>query len=145
MKRFVLAMMVAIVGGVIGGEVAGAGSGAASGAVPKTISGRCHCGAIRYVVTGPAVRSSTCDCEGCRRASGALKVPYVTVSNAVFKVTAGVPSVYRAVSGEKCDCRGAWNYCATCGSPLFWKGDQGGTVDLFAGSLDDPTLFHPNP
>jgi len=107
----------------------------------KMITGRCHCGQVRYEAAAPAVKSSYCDCPGCRKASGALKAPFVTVRKAGFRLTVGEVAQYRAASGERCDAHGVWNFCPKCGSPVFWAGHKGDEVDLFAGTLDDPAWF----
>lgn len=105
------------------------------------ITGRCHCGDVAYEARGPIIKCSTCDCRGCRKTTGTLKAPFVTVARARFKVTAGVPATYQATSGDRCDAHGVWHFCPRCGSPVFWLGHKGDEVDLFAGSLDDVTVF----
>ena len=110
--------------------------------VDAQFTGRCHCGKIRYAVTGPVVKTSTCDCTGCRRATGTLAAPFVTVKGDDLRVTAGEPKTYLAVGGEKCDKHGSWYFCGDCGSPLYWADNlRKQQVDLFAGSLDDPSIF----
>ena len=39
-----------------------------------TITGGCHCGAIRYQVEGEAIVHALCHCTDCRRHSGAPMV-----------------------------------------------------------------------
>lgn len=70
-----------------------------------------------------------------------VKGPFVTVKRGGFKITAGTPTVFRAVCGEKCDINGAWNFCPKCGTQLFWLADKGDEVDIFAGTFDDPSVF----
>ena len=106
--------------------------------------GRCHCGDVSYEAQGPIVKSTSCDCDGCRRATGTLNVPFVSVRRAGFKITAGEPSVFRADSGVKCDAFGVWSFCSKCGTQLFWTGDTGDEIDIFAGTLDDTSVFQPN-
>ena len=118
-------------------------SGAAREGVAKQISGSCHCGHVRYEAQGPIVKASYCDCRGCQKATGTLKAPFVTVRRPAFKVTAGKPSRFRADSGVKCDAHGEWHFCPKCGTQVFWKGDKGKEVDIFAGTLDDPAVFKP--
>ena len=108
-----------------------------------TITGRCHCGQVQYAAEGPIIKSSYCDCSGCRHATGALQAPFVTVLRATVKITAGEPVVFRAASGERCDAYGEWLHCPRCGSPLFWRGFEGQEMDVFAGTLDDESIFQP--
>ena len=92
----------------------------------------------------PIVKSSSCDCDGCRRATGTLNVPFVSVRRAGFKVTAGEPNQFRAEAGVKCDAFGVWSFCSKCGTQLFWTGDTGDEIDIFAGTLDDTSVFQPD-
>ena len=111
-----------------------------------SISGHCHCGKIKYEAQGPVVKSSYCDCPGCKKATGTLKAPFVTVPSAGFKVIAGEPAQFRATSGvgcDACDAHGVWHFCPGCGSQVFWKNDKGNEVDIFVGTLDDTSIFHP--
>lgn len=109
----------------------------------RHITGRCHCGAIAYAARPPIVKCSFCDCRGCQRATGALRVPFVTVLRTGFRITTGKPARFRAASGVKCDAHGDWYFCPSCGTHLYWKGHHGNEIDLFAGTLDDPGLFRP--
>ena len=106
-----------------------------------SLTGRCHCGKVRYEVRGPVVKTSTCDCAGCRRATGTLAAPFVTVKGRQLQVVSGEPKSYRADGGDKCDAHGSWTFCGDCGGPLWWAAKPGKQVDLFAGSLDDPSVF----
>ena len=109
----------------------------------KSIAGRCHCGDVTYEAEGPAVKCEYCDCRGCQRATGTFKVPFVSVRREGFKVTAGKPGEFRAKSGVKCDAAGVWHFCPRCGTQVFWKAHRGDEIDIFAGTLDDPSVFQP--
>lgn len=144
MKARVGAAFVALlVAGVVVGQEDKAKDGAVQQASEQKITGQCHCGNIKYEAAGPIIKCTYCDCCGCRRATGTLKAPFVTVHRAKFKVTAGHPVEFRATSGAKCDCHGVWHFCPKCGTQVFWKGDKGEELDIFAGTLDDTTLFQP--
>ena len=109
----------------------------------RGITGQCHCGHVKYRVQGLILDHNYCSCRGCQKATGTLKAPFVVVTKASFKTTAGTPSRYRAESGVKCDAHGVWHFCPKCGTQVFWIGDKGDTVDIFAGTLDDTALFRP--
>ncbi|MBT3286694.1 MAG: GFA family protein [Victivallales bacterium] len=110
---------------------------------PEAFTGRCHCGQLKYEVTGKIIKQSYCDCRGCQRATATLKAPFVTVLRSALKVT-GTPTEFRAKSGVKCDVHGVWVFCAKCGTQVFWKGDKGNQMDIFAGTLDNTKLFQPD-
>lgn len=61
-----------------------------------TISGQCHCGQVKYESAGPVFKSSYCDCRGCRRATGTLKAPFVTVPRDSLKLAGGPVAEYHA-------------------------------------------------
>ena len=107
----------------------------------NTITGQCHCGSVRYEAEGPIVKSSYCDCPGCRRATGTFKVPFLTILRDNLKLMGSEPVEYRPQSGDRCDEFGTYHFCPKCGSQIYWKGHQGNELDLFAGTLDDATLF----
>jgi hypothetical protein len=106
-----------------------------------TITGHCHCGQITYAAREPILKSTYCDCSGCQRATGTLHAPFVTVLRDNFAVTAGQPARFRAQSGERCDAVGDWFFCPSCGTHVYWLGDHSNELDIFAGSLDDKSLF----
>jgi hypothetical protein len=108
--------------------------------MPKSFTGGCACGAIRYKVTAEPVVMFNCHCRDCQRASGGPygAVLYVPVN--AFKITKGEPRYYstssEAVGHNK---RG---FCAECGSRLFCGVTDEGQ-GILASSLDEPSLFHP--
>jgi len=107
----------------------------------KSIAGQCHCGHIKYQVQGNIIKSSYCDCLGCQRATGTLKAPFVTVLRKDFMLLSDEPSKFRSDSKAACDVHGEWNFCHKCGTQIFWKADNGDQLDIFAGTLDDTTIF----
>ncbi|MFC1805797.1 GFA family protein [Planctomycetota bacterium] len=107
----------------------------------KPITGQCHCGHVKYEVKGAVVECNFCDCRGCQRATGTLKSPFVVVKRSAFAVTAGKPSEFRSQSKAKCDWNGTWHFCPKCGTQVYWEGHKGNKTDIFAGTLDDTTIF----
>ena len=106
----------------------------------QTLTGQCHCGAVKYEAKGPVVKSSHCDCRGCQRATGAIQIPFVTVFRSGFILTTGKTTEFRSDIDKDCDGYGTWHFCAACGTQLFWKGDKGDHLDVFAGTLDDTAV-----
>jgi hypothetical protein len=146
MRRITGAVLVALVamGTAVGQDSKSTvGTDTTPGVVRKTITGQCHCGYIKYEAQGPVIESNYCDCRGCKRATGTMKSAILVVPRAGFKIVAGETASFRATTGEKCDAHGVWYFCPKCGSQVYWKCDNGNKFDIFAGTLDDLTLFQP--
>ena len=110
--------------------------------VSQIITGQCHCGAVKYEAQGPILRQGTCTCRACQRATGALASPNIGVAPGALKITAGTPVQFKAATSEACD-SGVFHLCSRCGSQLYWTDAADTEVAIFAGTLDDTTLFEP--
>jgi hypothetical protein len=101
-----------------------------------TITGGCHCGAIRYQVEGEAITHALCHCQDCRKAAGAPMVGWTMYPEAALTITKGEPTLYE--SSE----HGRRFFCGVCGSGLFYKNAQNlpGIVDIQSATYDDPNL-----
>lgn len=106
------------------------------------IEGGCLCGAIRYRVAEAPLMSMHCHCDNCRKASGAGMLTWATVAASAFEWIAGEPRRYRYES-EHYPAPVERGFCGTCGSQLQWRCVDDGTVDITAGSLDDPDAIEP--
>jgi hypothetical protein len=104
-------------------------------------SGSCHCGRIEYTIDGPVIKQSYCDCAACRKATGTLRVPFITVRQDSLTIVKGELSTVRGNTDGGCDHYGSWRFCKNCGTNLFWVPDQGDQVDVLAGALDDTAVF----
>jgi hypothetical protein len=104
-------------------------------------NGSCHCGKIEYAVKGPILGQSYCDCKACQKATGALKVPFITVHKDNIDVTTGDPSEVHGNTDGKCDLHGTWQFCDDCGTKMFWVPDRGEQIDILVGALDDKSVF----
>jgi hypothetical protein len=95
-------------------------------------TGKCHCGAISYSAEGPPEHHALCHCEDCRSWSGAPIVGWIAWKEDQVTVT-GEPATYQ--SSE----HGARDFCAKCGTGLFYRNPQflPGIVDIQSGTLDD--------
>lgn len=98
------------------------------------LTGHCHCGAIRYEVSGEPLHHALCHCNDCRRHAGAQMVGWAMFPGDALKVISGEARVYE--SSE----HGRRHFCADCGTGLFYFNDQmlPGVVDIQSGTLDDP-------
>lgn len=108
---------------------------------PRTWTGGCLCGALRYEVTGEARFAGYCCCAQCRKASGSGFVPFIGVAGNAVRFS-GERRSY--VSTSESGVAATRNFCPECGGLVF--GGVPGEDDLhtiYAGSLDDPTNFRP--
>lgn len=108
---------------------------------PTRLTGGCLCGALRYEAEGEPLYAGICCCADCRKASGSGFIPFIGVAaRAVRFAGEARQSRARAFRGGEA----VRNFCARCGGLVF-----GGIVGedsshtLYAGSLDDPSLFKP--
>lgn len=101
-----------------------------------TTTGQCHCGAIRYEVSGEPIHHALCHCTDCRRSSGAPAVAW-----ALF------PREDMTISGETKEYassdHGRRHFCPGCGTGLFYTSDTvfPGKIDVQSATLDDPDAF----
>jgi hypothetical protein len=101
--------------------------------------GGCHCGAVRFEVTGAPARVALCHCGDCRRHAGAPMVAWAIVGANQFRVLQGALATY--ASSE----HGRRHFCAACGTGLTYTNAEfaPGTVDVQVAAMDDPDLFRP--
>lgn len=108
------------------------------GASDETITGGCHCGAIRYVITGAIRRNSLCHCHDCRRCAGAVSVGWASVPRAALSI-AGETAAYHSTGDV------VRRFCPRCGTGLFYESESlfPGLVDVQSATFDDPAAFAP--
>lgn len=99
-------------------------------------AGGCQCGACRFEVAPGPAQVSVCHCRMCQRATGNAFAPLIEVDTARVTWT-GTPATFASSSIAL---RG---FCGVCGSPLYYRALQGGTIEFMAGSLDRPETFDP--
>ena len=102
------------------------------------VHGGCHCGAVRYVITGPLVDSRVCHCHGCQKLTGSAFFPRALVRRRHLEIR-GTTTAY-ASSDDLMR-----YFCPTCGSLLFAdrrSSPKGVAVSL--GTLDDHRVFPPD-
>ena len=101
-----------------------------------SLTGGCHCGAIRYEATGDAMHHALCHCTDCRRSAGAPMVGWAAFAIDKVKIT-GAPVTY--ASSE----HGRRQFCGACGTGLFYFNavNLPGVIDIQSGTLDDPATL----
>ncbi|MBN9409533.1 MAG: GFA family protein [Burkholderiales bacterium] len=103
------------------------------------LTGGCHCGAIRYEVSGQPVYTALCHCTDCRRSAGAPMVAWGAYPEGSFALLRGEPRTFNS-SGTSYR-----SFCADCGSGLYFRNEQvlPGLVDIQIATLDDPDRLPP--
>ena len=102
-------------------------------------AGGCHCGQIRYAVTGAPLRHSICHCADCRRHSGAPCVAWAIFPRERFRIVRGEPILYASSDQAR------RHFCGACGTGLFYTSDAifPSKIDVQSATMDDPNLFAP--
>lgn len=101
--------------------------------------GGCHCGAVRYEVSGDPERVSLCHCRDCRKSSGAPVVAWAVFAEAKFRLVRGAVTTFNS-SGQSMR-----SFCSACGTGLFFRNAEflPGVVDIQGATLDDPDAMAP--
>lgn len=104
-------------------------------------TGGCLCGAVRYEADGEPLFAGHCYCADCRKASGSGFIPFMGFASTALRFS-GRTLQYRSRAfrgGEA-----VRNSCPACGGLVF-GGEVGKDEShtIYAGSLDDPSLFQP--
>jgi hypothetical protein len=105
-------------------------------------TGGCHCGAIRFEVTGEPLRAQICHCDDCRRSGGSAFATNVFVNTDDLKITKGEPRWFhwQANSGNK---RGR-AFCGDCGTSVYVSNEaRPGMRGVRIGSIDDASFVKP--
>jgi len=109
-------------------------------AYPNEATGGCHCGAIRYQVSGQPEFVGCCHCKDCRGSTGAPMTVFVTYLGDRVQFTAGQRKIYASSPGI------ARTFCADCGTPLSYEAEWAGqtVIGLYVSTLDEPDNFPPD-
>ena len=104
-------------------------------------TGGCLCGALRFEAIGEPRFMAHCYCRDCRRASGSGFVPVMAFAQANVKLMGESRAIVtKAIHGGDA----TRNFCPNCGSLVFGgERDRSEGINIYAGSRDDPALFHP--
>ncbi len=103
------------------------------------LTGGCHCGAVRYAVSGEPKHVALCHCSDCRKSAGAPMVSWAAFVESDFAVTQGNPVTFNS-SGSALR-----SFCGNCGSGLYYRNADylPGIVDIQSATLDDPEQLSP--
>ncbi len=110
-------------------------------AMIKPITGSCLCGELRWKASAPPRHMGLCFCADCRKASGSGFIPFMGFDARNLAIS-GRWTVHRMTHADGREA--VRNSCIVCGGLVF--GGKLGEADshtIYAGSLDDPSLFVP--
>ena len=98
-----------------------------------TRSGGCHCGEVRYEVSGDPVYHAICHCDDCRASSGAPLVAWYAVKEEQFALKSGEAARFEGTPGAE------RHFCPRCGTGLFYRHAKvlPGLVDIQSATFDD--------
>ncbi len=109
-------------------------------------TGGCHCGRVRYEVSGEPIVTYACHCTDCQRMMASPFSLGMAVHDAGFRIVTGEPASYVRV-GENGRRMESW-FCRDCGTRLFASpvtpvGAQQAIRLLRAGTLDNRSWLRP--
>ncbi|ROT41446.1 glutathione-dependent formaldehyde-activating GFA [Sodiomyces alkalinus F11] len=112
------------------------------GPTPKSITGGCLCGSVRYKITYPDDHdfdssNYLCQCTQCRKQTGGLFLVSQQVPVSALEWTSGTETLKEYAASES----GRRGFCGECGSVLFWRSVAGRTISPTIGSVDPLYLF----
>ncbi len=101
--------------------------------------GGCHCGAVRYRVSGEPKHVALCHCNDCRKSAGAPMVSWAAFGEEQFALEQGEVTT-RNSSGASIR-----SFCAHCGTGLFFRNEEAlpGLIDIQSATLDNPDALVP--
>jgi hypothetical protein len=105
-------------------------------------SSKCSCGECTVLVEGEPTFSALCNCDDCRRRTGApFSWSAYFLNDQVRKIEGPLKTrvVHPVASEVGSHTR---SFCSKCGSTLFWKSDvwRPDQTGFAAGCFNDPTL-----
>ena len=108
---------------------------------PVALEGGCVCGAVRYRVTRPVLTAYICHCRRCQRRTGsAFSLAVVLPADGLHILQGDLRRTERALPGGGVNASWA---CPECFSRIHTRLEGRRTVNLRAGTLDDPTWIRP--
>jgi hypothetical protein len=107
--------------------------------MPQSHEGGCACGAVRYRVKRPPIRTGICHCTFCQRRTGSAFGIGVYFNQEDVEITQGVLKWYEHRSDES----NRWlrmEFCPICGTTVTWTIElMPGVRGISGGTFDDPT------
>ncbi|MEY4728988.1 MAG: hypothetical protein RL020_146 [Pseudomonadota bacterium] len=102
-----------------------------------TLTGGCHCGAVRYAATVKNNQAYYCHCRMCQCSFGNIFATFFNLPKVSVKWTTHAPKYFHS---SKIAQRG---FCGECGTPLSFEFHDSEYMDLSVGSLDHAEAMKP--
>ena len=103
---------------------------------PRSLTGRCFCGAVEYAVADEFRYALNCHCSQCRRTTGSAFKPFAGIERSKLRLARGSDNLL--IVGDE---NGNDTHCGRCGSLLFSVVRDGAFVHVTLGTLvDDPSI-----
>jgi hypothetical protein len=106
---------------------------------PRTLSGKCLCGTVRYQVEDQFRYCLNCHCSSCRRATGAAFKPFAGIERAKLTIASGANRLLLFGEGSSHDA-----HCGNCGSLLYSVVRDAEFVHVTLGTLVDSPSIRPS-
>ncbi len=106
------------------------------------MTGRCHCGGVRYEGEAEPVFMRACHCKQCQRFTGTAFVTAVAVPRGSIRV-AGSLKTYTKL-GDASGVPIHRRFCPDCGSPVVVEAENSPRTVIMAGTLDDTSFVKPS-
>jgi len=106
----------------------------------RTLTGKCLCGKVEYVVQDEFKYALNCHCSNCRRATGSAFKPFAGIER--HKLRIGRDSDSLLVFGDKAQAHDI--RCRVCGSLLYSVVRDGAFVHVALGTLVDEPGISPS-
>ena len=107
---------------------------------PRSLSGGCQCGAVRYKLEDSIIRLNICHCSDCQRQSGSAFGMSLVISPETFQLTAGTLKSFETTADSGRTKTGA--FCSHCGVRIYNR--TSALMSVKAGTLDDVSWLVPN-
>ncbi len=103
-----------------------------------SLSGGCHCGAVRYEVQGEPQHVSVCHCSDCRKSAGAPFVSWAAFKTSELQIKGEVTAYHSTGSAVR-------HFCPRCGTGIYYVNEDvlPGLIDIQTCTLDDPEALEP--
>lgn len=107
------------------------------------VTGRCHCGSIRYEAQIDESKVMMCHCSDCQMLTGTAYRANVQAPRETFRLEGGPLKIY--VKTADSGTRRAHAFCPECGTPVYSSAvsEQPPTYSLRVGCLDQRHALKP--